>query len=173
VDHEGDCQASMGTDNARHSAGLEQYEDQEAPPGIDHNISPGVSCPATVLVARMYDGGYLLMAYPQREPAAFVVQDDAGPLQQALAKAFENSKEEIVRGSENGKRTDTVVPGYEALHGEQIPSGSTTALPPHKPPPSRSTTDTTHNHPAQPHNTPTTSAGQQTARSTAVPTPHH
>jgi hypothetical protein len=45
--------------------------------------------------------------------------------------------------------------------------------PPHRPPPSRSTTDTAHNHPAQPHNTPTASAGRQTARSTAVSTPHH
>jgi hypothetical protein len=120
VEHEDNCQASMGTDNARHSAGLEQYEDQEAPPGIDHSISPGVPCPETVLVARMYDGSYLLMTYPQREPAAFVVQDDAGPLQQALAKAFENFNEEVAHRSENGKRTDAVVPGYEALYGEQI-----------------------------------------------------
>lgn len=79
-----------------------------------------MSCPGTVLVARMNDGSYLLMAYLQREPAAFVVQDDAGPLQQALAKAFENSKEEAAGGSGNGKRTDVVVSGYEALYGEQI-----------------------------------------------------
>ncbi|MGH3694037.1 MAG: hypothetical protein ACRDRX_08645 [Pseudonocardiaceae bacterium] len=39
----------------------------------------------------MTDGSYLLMAYPQREPAAFVVRDDAGPLREALAAAFGNS----------------------------------------------------------------------------------
>jgi hypothetical protein len=75
--------------NARRGAGLEQYEGQEAPPGIGHSISLGMPRPGTVLVARMNDGSYLLMAYLQREPVAFVVQDDAGPLQQALAKEGE------------------------------------------------------------------------------------
>lgn len=54
----------MGTGNARHGAGLKQCEGQEAPPGIGLSISPGVSCPETVLVARMYDGSYLLVTYP-------------------------------------------------------------------------------------------------------------
>ncbi len=41
----------------------------------------------------MTDGSYLLMAYPQREPAAFVARDDAGLLRQALAGAFGSSME--------------------------------------------------------------------------------
>lgn len=64
--------------------------DQEASPGITHSINPGVPCPETVLVAVMIDGSYLLMAYPQREPAALVARDDAGPLSQALKAAFES-----------------------------------------------------------------------------------
>jgi hypothetical protein len=49
--------------------------------------------PDTVLVAAMTDGSYLLMAYPQRESAAFVARDDAGLLRQALAEAFGSSME--------------------------------------------------------------------------------
>jgi hypothetical protein len=48
---------------------------QEPPPSMMHSIRPGVSPPDTVLVAVMTDGSYLLMAYPQREPAAFVARD--------------------------------------------------------------------------------------------------
>ncbi len=39
----------------------------------------------------MANGSYLLMAYPQRVPAAFVARDDAGPLREALTVAFGNS----------------------------------------------------------------------------------
>lgn len=63
---------------------------QQVPLGITHSISPGVPCPETVLIAVMSDGSYLLMAYPQREPAASVARDDAGLLRQALTAAFES-----------------------------------------------------------------------------------
>lgn len=56
--------------------------------GVERSIRPGVPIPETVLVAVMADGSYLLMAYPQQEPAAFLAPDDAGPLREVLTAAF-------------------------------------------------------------------------------------
>ncbi|MGH3910534.1 MAG: hypothetical protein ACRDRM_06845 [Pseudonocardiaceae bacterium] len=56
--------------------------------GIDHSICPSAPVPATVLVVVMSDGGYLLVGYPQGEPSAFVISEDAVPLRHALATAF-------------------------------------------------------------------------------------
>ena len=56
--------------------------------GIEHSIRPEVPCPEIVLVAVMTDGSYLLMAYPQKEPAAFVTAQDALRLRRKLAAAF-------------------------------------------------------------------------------------
>lgn len=67
---------------------MDQRKDQELPPGIDHSIRPGVPCPETVLVAVMSDSSYLLVGYPQSEPAAFVTGEDADLLRDALAGAF-------------------------------------------------------------------------------------
>jgi hypothetical protein len=39
-------------------------------------------------VARMSNGDYFLMAYPQREPAAVVARTDDGALRDALRTAF-------------------------------------------------------------------------------------
>ncbi len=89
--HEDTCQAGADTDNGCHCVSDDQpnnHDNQEVPPGIDHSISPDVPCPETVLIARMTDGSYLLMAYPQREPAAFVTRENADVLQQALQGAF-------------------------------------------------------------------------------------
>lgn len=66
---------------------------------FDHCISPGVPCPETVLVAVMTDRSYLLMGYPQGEPAAFVVKDDAGPLREALTAAFGSPTELLSAGT--------------------------------------------------------------------------
>jgi hypothetical protein len=96
VQHEHNCQAGAGTDNGRRGAGTDQcnsHNNQEAAPGIEHRIRPGFPCLETVVVAAMTDGSYLLMAYRQREPTAFVARDDAALLRQALAEAFGNSME--------------------------------------------------------------------------------
>ncbi len=89
-----------------HSGGTDQCNNQEATHAIDHSISPGVSCPETVLVTRMTDGSYLLMSYPHRERAAFVVRDDAGPLRQALHAVLGSSVDEItcVNYPDNGMK---------------------------------------------------------------------
>jgi len=39
------------------------------------------------LVVAMTDGSYLLVGYPQSEPAAFIAGDDAHPIRQALTTA--------------------------------------------------------------------------------------
>lgn len=68
--------------------------DQEAPPGIGRSIRPGVPCPETVLVAVMSDGSYLLVGYPQGEPAAFMAGEDADLLRQELERVFRNPKDD-------------------------------------------------------------------------------
>lgn len=108
VQHEDNCQAGAGTDNGRRGAGTDQFDshnNQEAAPGIEHRISPCVPCLETALVAAMTDGSYLLMAYRQREPTAFVARDDVALLRQALAEAFGNSMEGAGGGNGDGTRT--------------------------------------------------------------------
>lgn len=90
---------------------------KETLPGSGHSISPGEPCPETVLVARMTDGSYLLMAYPQNEPAAFVARDDACLLRQALTAEFRSPTNETAR--ENGYSNGKVVPEHGAPHTEQ------------------------------------------------------
>lgn len=73
---------------------------------LDHNICPGVPCPEIVLIARMIGGSYLLRAYPQREPAAFVVSADADLLHDALQAAFGYSTAEGVNGNSDSAPED-------------------------------------------------------------------
>jgi hypothetical protein len=75
-----------------------------------HTISRGLPCPETVLVGRMTDGSYLLVAYPQLEPAAFVVRADADLLQEALQAAFGHPTAEVVNGSGNAAPEDATLP---------------------------------------------------------------
>ncbi|MGH3797161.1 MAG: hypothetical protein ACRDSP_19995 [Pseudonocardiaceae bacterium] len=56
--------------------------------GLTRSITPGVSCPETVLAVVMSDGAYLLVGYPQGEPAAFIAADDADLIRHALTTAF-------------------------------------------------------------------------------------
>ena len=81
---------------------------------LDHTIFPGVPCPETVLVGRMTDGSYLLMAYPQLEPAGFVVRADADLLQEALQAAFGYPTAEV--GDESG----TTAPEDTALSTKRV-----------------------------------------------------
>lgn len=116
MENENNCQTGSGRDGLRHGAGMEQREGRhEAPPSIDHSISPGVPCPETVLVAVMSDGSYLLVSYPQGKPAAFVIGEDAGPLRQALAGAFGNRTDEAASGDGNA----TAMLGNKASRTEQ------------------------------------------------------
>ena len=55
---------------------------------IDRSVRPGAPVPATVLVAVMSDGSYLLVGYPQSGPSAYVIAEDAVPLREALTAAF-------------------------------------------------------------------------------------
>lgn len=82
VEHEG-CHPHRDADDQCHGDGQDRQQF-----GIERSIRPGVPCPETVLVAVMSDGSYLLVGYPQGEPAAFVVEGEAGLLTQALAGAF-------------------------------------------------------------------------------------
>lgn len=75
-----------GTGNDRHVKG-----------GIAHSIRPKAPVPATMLVVVMSDGSYLLMGYPQGEPAAFIFPEDADLLRQGLGIAFGDSDGEAVR----------------------------------------------------------------------------
>jgi hypothetical protein len=77
---------------------------------LDRSICPGVPCPETVLVARMTGGGYLLMAYPHQEPAAFVVSDDADLLHDALHAAFGYPVADVTSGS-SSPASDSAPPG--------------------------------------------------------------
>ena len=72
---------------------------------------------ALVLVAVMNDGSYLLVGYPQGEPAAFVVREDADLLQRGLEGAFGNSADEAARRNDNSN--GTAVPGNGVLHIEK------------------------------------------------------
>jgi hypothetical protein len=107
------CQAGTDPDGSCHSDGT--GNDQEAPPGIGRSIQPGVPCPETVLVAVMSDGTYLLVGYPQGEPAAFAVGEDADLLRQGLEGAFGNPKD-----GENGNSNGTVAPGNGARRAEKV-----------------------------------------------------
>jgi hypothetical protein len=82
------------------------HDDQK--PGLDHSIRPGVPCPETVLVARMTDGSYLLMAYPQRVPAAFVVKTEADLLRQVLDGAFGSPPDDATSGNGTDTSNGTV-----------------------------------------------------------------
>jgi hypothetical protein len=81
---------------------------------LDHSICPGVSCPETVLVARMTGGSYLLMAYPHREPAAFVVSADADLLHRALQAAFGHPAAEVAGGNGHPEPDDSALPTKQA-----------------------------------------------------------
>ncbi len=62
-------------------------------------------------------GSYLLVGYPQGEPTAFVVRDDADPLWQALQGAFGRPTAEAVNGNGNGN--GIVVAGHGVLRTKQ------------------------------------------------------
>ncbi|MGQ0775234.1 MAG: hypothetical protein ACT4NY_12565 [Pseudonocardiales bacterium] len=82
MEHVGN-QSDPGTDNSRHSGGL----DQRAPWGIERSIRPGSPVPLTVLVAEM-GGGALLRQGWQIGPSAYLTAEDAVPVRQALVAAF-------------------------------------------------------------------------------------
>jgi hypothetical protein len=63
----------------------------------------------------MSDGSYLLVGYPQGEPAAFAVGEDADLLRQGLEGAFGNPKE-----WENGNSNGTVAPENGARRAEKV-----------------------------------------------------
>jgi hypothetical protein len=75
-----------------------------------HTICPGVPCPETVLVGRMTDGSYLLVAYPQLGSAAFVLRADADLLQEALQTAFGHPTAEVVNESGTAAPEDAALP---------------------------------------------------------------
>lgn len=108
--------ADVPTDTGNFPHGDDTSNGQEAPPGIARSIRPAVPCPETVLAAVMSDGSYLLLGYPQGEPAAFVVGDDADLLRQALQAAFGYATDSAVSGNSNR----TVVPGNRAPHPQQV-----------------------------------------------------
>ncbi|MGH3940265.1 MAG: hypothetical protein ACRDTG_16865 [Pseudonocardiaceae bacterium] len=70
--------------------------------GVTHSIRPGVRCPATVLVVAMTTGGYLLVKYPEGEPAALVIAEDASYLRQGLEGAFGHPAGKPVNGDGSG-----------------------------------------------------------------------
>jgi hypothetical protein len=76
----------QGTNDRRHDD--TRRDGHDMPWVIRDSIQPGVSCPEIILVAVMADGSCLLLAYPQGEPAAFVVGKDASPLRRELTAAF-------------------------------------------------------------------------------------
>lgn len=78
---------------------------------LDRSICPGVPCPETVLVARMTDGSYLLMAYPHREPAAFVASVDADLLHDALHTAFGYPTAQVAGGNSDPAPQASALPG--------------------------------------------------------------
>jgi len=49
--------------------------------------------PATLLVAQMCDGAFLLQGW-RYGPSAYLIAEDAGPLRQALAAAFRSAADE-------------------------------------------------------------------------------
>jgi hypothetical protein len=76
---------------------------------LRHLICPGTACPETVLVGRMTDGSYLLMAHPGLEPAAFVVRADADLLYEALQAAFGPPTTGVGGESDTAAREDTAL----------------------------------------------------------------
>ena len=80
MQHE-DNQTGQGTGRFRHGDGIVMG-------GVTHSIRPGMPCPATVPVLVLSNGSYRLVGYPDGEPAAFVIAEDAGPFRQRLAVAF-------------------------------------------------------------------------------------
>lgn len=72
--------------------------------GLTHSISPGVQCPATVLVVVMTTGSYLLVQYPEGEPAALVTAEDAGLLRQGLEQAFGHPAARFGNGNDSGSK---------------------------------------------------------------------
>ncbi|MGH3899366.1 MAG: hypothetical protein ACRDTA_14215 [Pseudonocardiaceae bacterium] len=93
MEYEGD----QHSDGLCDSAITKQRKDQEVPSVIESSIRSDVPCPATMLVAVMNRGSYLLVAYPQGEPAAFVVEE-ADLLKQILAGAFAKHGDERAAG---------------------------------------------------------------------------
>lgn len=87
-------EGNQDSDGLHDSDHTEQREGHEPPPCIERSIRPDMACPETTLVAIMSDGSYLLMAYPRGEPAAFVVEEEADLLKQALARAFGKHRDE-------------------------------------------------------------------------------
>ncbi len=105
--------APTGIDSVRHSDGAGACQDHEVPTAIGHSIRPDVPCPETVLVAVMNDGSYLLVGYPQGEPAAFVVREDTDVLRRGLEGAFGNPTDEAAGWNDDSN--GTAVRGNGAL----------------------------------------------------------
>jgi hypothetical protein len=108
VEHENNCQTD--TDNGCPGIGEDQSDNHNSQKassviGIAHSISPGAPCPETVLVVLMSNGSYLLVGYPQGEPAAFVTGEDAGSLRQVLTAAFEPGHQTDEGATGNGTST--------------------------------------------------------------------
>lgn len=55
--------------------------------GLECSIRSAAPMPATLLVAQMCDGAFLLQGW-RDGPSAYLIAEDAGPLRQALAAAF-------------------------------------------------------------------------------------
>ncbi len=64
-------------------------QEQPAPRGVSRSIRPGVPAPATVLIVEMGGGALLLQGW-RDGPSAYVSAEDAGPLRQALAAAYDS-----------------------------------------------------------------------------------
>lgn len=77
----GSGQSGQASNDFRHSDDVDMG-------GLTHSISPGVRCPEMVLVVAMSTGSYLVVKYPEGEPAALVTAEDAGLLRQGLEQAF-------------------------------------------------------------------------------------
>ena len=75
---------------------------------LDHSICPVEPVPATVLVAVMNDGSYLLVGYPHGGPSAYVTAEDAVPLRRVLDTAF---------GSEQPASTKAASPSRDLMRG--------------------------------------------------------
>lgn len=91
---------------------------------FDHTICPclGVSCPETVLVAHMTGSSYLLMAYPHREPAAFVVETDADLLHRAFQVAFGYRTAEVASENGNPAPEDGALPAKRIQRVSAVPA---------------------------------------------------
>lgn len=99
------------TDNQAARAGCDR-KGQHVRWGISRSIRPGVPVPATLLVADMGDGEFLLQGW-RAGPSAYLTAQDAGPLRQALRDAFGNEPvddETAVAGSSEVTPTQTPRP---------------------------------------------------------------